>query len=218
LAGAVGALVAGVAVAYLNVSPGGSGIGSASTGSVSLAINAPATYACTFGALKPGDLTGAAGQTCSFSVAYTGSIQAYVSLTVAIQSNAGVGAGKQPLYDGTNTTGLTFKITDAGGKTYTVPTGTGTTGGACPAGFTCWTAANDLAATYTPGATLTFSNTNTATWTVTPLFQKGVGNAYEGGTAALTLTAQAVQGAPANPLPASCTTSTIGQPCAGTWS
>jgi len=87
LVGAVGALIAGVASAFLSAS--GSGTGSASTGGVSVAVNAPATHTCTYPALVPGDLTGA--QTCAFSVTYTGSISAFLSLTVAIQSKAGWG-------------------------------------------------------------------------------------------------------------------------------
>ena len=72
---------------------------------------------------------------------------------------------------------------------------------------------DDLAAAYS-GSTpsLTFANGDTATWTVTPLFPSTVDNAYQGATATLTLTAQAVQ-APGNTIPASCNTSTIGQNC-----
>jgi hypothetical protein len=209
LAGAGASLTA--ALAFALGASGGFGTGSASTGSVTLGLNAPATTVCTYSNLSPGDLTGA--QSCALSVTYTGSLSAYGSLTVALQSKAGSGGTK--LYDGTNTSGLTLSISD-GHKTFTVPTGAGTTGGSCPAGFTCWTSSNELAGWYT-GATpnLIFTNTSSAvTWTVTPLFPKGVLNPYQGGTATLTLTAQAVQSA-GNTLPAACTTSTIGTPCSG---
>jgi hypothetical protein len=215
VASAVAALVAGLAAAYLTTT--GSGTGSASTGSVAMSVNAPATHTCTYSSLSPGNLTGSV--TCAFSVTYTGSISAFASLTVAIQSKAG--SGGHLLYDGTNTSGLTLSISD-GHHAFTVPTGAGATGGSCPATFTCWTTANDLAAWYS-GSTpnLTFANANAVTWTVTPLFPAWVKNPYQGGTATLTLTAHAVQ-APANPLPAGCTTSTIGQPCPAsgtfTWS
>jgi hypothetical protein len=138
-----------------------------------------------------------------------------MSLTVQIQSTKGIGT--KPLFDGTNTTGLTLSISD-GHRTFTVPTGAGSTGGSCPVGYTCWSASNDLAAAYS-GSTpnLTFANGNAVTFTITPLVAKVNGNPYQGGSATVTLTAQAVQ-AGANPLPAGCTTSTIGQPCPATGS
>ena len=223
----VAALIAGIAalaggVAHALLTANGSGSGFASTGSVTLTTNAPATHACTYPSLVPGALPsptpGAA--TCALSVTYSGSMPAYVSLTVQIQAKAG--SGGKALYDGSNVTGLTLAISD-GHNSFTVPTNPGSTGGSCPAGFTCWSAANELAATYS-GSTpvLAFASGSAATWTVTPVFPKTVGNPYQGGQAVLTLTAQAVQGAPANPLPASCTASTIGKPCPAsggfTWS
>jgi hypothetical protein len=182
-----------------------------------MSISTSATHVCTYTSLVPGDLTGSA--TCSMSVAYTGSIPAYMSLTVALQSKSG--RGGTPLYDGTNTTGLTLAISD-GHHNFTVPTGPGTTGGSCPSGSTCWTAANDLAAQYGNGTpNLTFTKHDSVTFTVTPRLPKTVGNRYQAGAATMTLIAQAVQAA-ANPLPSRCTVSTIGQPChaAGkfTWS
>jgi hypothetical protein len=166
---------------------------------------------------------------CSFQVTYGGSISAYVGLDVLIVTKAG--SGGTTLYDGTNSTGLTFKITDddtapapPGGNSYGLPltvnagqkltttqcigTGPGDLGE--PTGSVCYQALDELAA---HGADVTtFMNTNEVTWTVTPSFPKTVGSTYEGATASLTLTALAVQ-APANPLPATCTTSTIGQSC-----
>ncbi len=201
------ALLGGVAYALLTAT--GTGSGSASLGSVS--IGTPATTTCNYANLAPGDLTGS--RTCSLGVTYSGSLPAYMSLTVQVQSAKGTST--KSLYDGTNSTGLTLSISD-GHHTYSVPTGSGTTGGACPATYTCWTASNDLAAWYS-GSTpnLSFSSGNSVTWTVTPLFPTIAGNPYQGAAASVTLTAQAVQ-AGANPLPSGCTTSTIGQPCAAT--
>jgi hypothetical protein len=213
VAAGAAALVAGVVYAFLQAS--GGGFGSASTGSVS--IGSPATTACTVTNLAPGDLTGS--QHCSFGVTYSGSVSAYMSLTVEIQATSG--SGGSLLYNGTNTSGLTLSISD-GHNTFAVPTGAGTVGGTCPAGKRCWTASNDLAAWYS-GSTpsLAFGSGNAVTWTVTPLFAKTAGNGYQGGGATVKLTAQAVQAA-ANPLPASCTTSTVGQACPAsgtfTWS
>jgi hypothetical protein len=88
------------------------------------------------------------------------------------------------------------------------------TGGSCPSGFTCWTAANDLAAWYggNGAPNLAFAAGTPVTFTVTPGFARTAGNSYQGGTATVTLTAQAVQAA-GNPLPSGCGLSTIGQPC-----
>jgi hypothetical protein len=208
---AIGAALCLLAVAAFGYfSTPGVGSGNASTGSVSLALNAPATTTCSYSTLVPGDLTGA--QHCALSVTYTGASPAWVSLTVAIQAKAG--AGGTSLYDGTNSHGLTFSVSD-GVKSFTVPiTTTSPTG--CPATYTCWTAANDLAAWYTGSTpTLAFTNTKVATWTVTPLLPKTVLNPYQGGTANLILTARAVQ-AEGNALPSSCTTTTVGVPCPAT--
>lgn len=205
LAAAVAAAGSGVAYSYFTTTA--TGTGTALVGTVSLQTTTSKT--CNYNFLSPGDLTSAS--TCVLAVAYTGSVAAYVSLSVAVQSKAGPGG--TPLYDGTNSSGLTLSITD-GHHSFSVPTGAGTIV-TCPAGYTCWTSVYDLAASYS-GATpsLTFANGGTATWTLTPLFPTSVTNSYQGGTATVTLTAQAVQAA-ANPLPPSCTTSTIGQPCSG---
>ncbi len=205
LAAAVVAAGAGIAYGFLS-DPGG-GTGYASTGSASLTVNSPLSHVCSYSSLSPGDLTGASA--CSLSVTYGGSISAYVSLTVTVQSKAG--AGGTPLYNG-NSGGLTLSASD-GHNAFSLPAGPGTTGGVCPAGYRCWSDAYDIAAWYS-GSTpnLLFVNGDGATFIVTPTFLKSVGNSFQGGTATVTLTAQAVQSA-ANTLPASCTTSTIGLPC-----
>jgi hypothetical protein len=205
---AAAGLATGLASATLNAT--GSGTGSASTGSVVMSANSAATRTCSYGSLLPGDLAGSA--TCALSVTYTGTLTAFMSLTVQVQAKAGPGGAA--VYNG-NTNGLTLSISD-GHSSFTVPAGPGTTGGSCPAGFTCWTAANDLAAWYSNAVpNLTFSAGGSVTFTVTPSFPKTAGNGYQGATAAVTLIAQAVQ-APGNPLPSGCTTATIGQPCPAT--
>lgn len=182
----------------------GSGSGSAATGTVSLGANSQ-TRACDYGQLSPGQLIGSA--TCVLSVSYTGSIGAYLSLTVLVSSAAG--SGGSPLYDGTNVSGLTMTISD-GHNSYTVPTGPGTP---CAGGLTCWTSAYDLAASYATGpGDLIFSDGDIATFTLTPILGAAAGNAYRDARADIVLTVQAVQ-APANPLPSGCGASTIGRPC-----
>jgi hypothetical protein len=202
------ALVAGLAFAFFSTT--GTGTGSGQVGTVALTDNGPpATHSCSYTDIVPGDLPGSPAGTCGLSVSFTGIGPAWVSLTVVVQSRAG--SGGTTLYDGSGTNGLTLSITD-GANNYTVPTGSGTTGGSCPGGFTCWSADNDLAAWYSPGPNLGFTNGKSVTWTVTPQFPTSVTNPYQGASATVTLSAQAVQ-APGNPLPAACTTSTIGAPC-----
>jgi hypothetical protein len=208
LVAAVGALVAGIAYGALTAS--GLGTGSASTGSVTLTTTASHTCSYTTPPLTPGTSMTA----CSFQVTYGGSISAYVGLDVLIETTKGSGVGAHTLYDGSNSTGLTFSIIDNGGKSFTVPTSATTCPAGAPAGSICYELDDELAAWYggsTPS--LTFTNTSPAvTWTITPNFPKTAGNAYQGATASLVLTALAVQ-APANALPGTCTTSTIGKSC-----
>lgn len=211
----VAGLVTGLASATLDAT--GSGTGSAGAGSVALSLNSAATKTCAYGSLLPGGLTGSAS--CAMSVTYTGTLPAFLSLTVQVRSTAGRGGA--PLYGGDGA-GLTLSVSD-GHRSFTVPAGPGVTGGSCPSGLTCWTAANDLAAWYSGNGTpnLTFGSGTPVTFTVTPGFARAAGNSYQGGTATVTLTAQAVQ-APGNPLPSGCGISTIGQPCPAngtfTWS
>jgi hypothetical protein len=205
LIAAISGLLVGFAIAAQIIT--GSGTGSATAGTVVMHIDGTGTQVCDYGLLAPGDLTGTA--TCTLSVTYRGSIPAHLALTIRISSKAG--SGGAPLYNGTNATGLTMRLGD-GRHSFTVPTGRGSTGRPCPAGYTCWTAPDELAATgaRTPG--LIFHRGDTVTFILTPLFISAVGNSYQGGKAKVALTVQAVQ-APANPLPATCNVSTIGHPC-----
>ena len=201
------ALVTGLAYGFF--SSAGTGDGAATVGTLALGLNAPASSSCDYANLTPGDLTGL--NQCTLAVNYTGSVPAFVSLSVEVASIAGSGGGL--LFNGSGSSGLTFTISD-GHNSFEVPAGPGTTGGSCPAGYTCWTSPDDLAAWYT-GVTPSLDFTGASpvvTWTVTPVFPTSAGNAFEGGSAKLTLTARAVQGEP-NPLPAGCDLTTIGQSC-----
>jgi hypothetical protein len=202
---AISGMVAGFAVAARILADSGTGL--ASTGTVVLHVNGTGTQVCDYGLLAPGDLTGSAH--CTLSVTYRGSVPAYLALTVRVSSKAG--SGGSPLYDGTNATGLTMQLRE-GHHSFTVPTGPGSTGGHCPAGFTCWTAQDELAARAADTAGLVFHRGDTVTFVLTPIFDSATGNSYQGGKAKVALLVQAVQ-APANPLPATCDVSTIGQPC-----
>ena len=218
LVAALAALGGGLAQALL--SAGGSGTGSATTGSIGVTPISVVSHTCTYASLQPGDLT--SSDHCTLQAQYTGNVPAWESLTVKVESSAGPGAGASTLYDGSGTSGLVLSISDDGGKAFTVPLGAGTTGGSCPAGKTCWSADHDLAAWYS-GSTpnLNFTSGETVTWTVTPTFASSVNdNLYQGGSATVTLVVNSVQ-SQGNDLPTSCTTPTpkIGQPCpaAGTF-
>jgi len=197
------ALGAGVALAFFSDST--SSLANLALGTVSLGN--PQTTTCTYNALTPGDLTGSTH--CTFSVTYTGSLPAYMALDVQIQATAG--SGGTTLYDGTNTKGLTLSISDGGHSSYTIPTGPGSTGSPCPSGDTCWTASNELAATYGPTSVI-FTSGSSVTFTLTPMFPTSVKNPYQGGSATVLLTAHAVQ-SPGNTIPGTCNTTTIGQSC-----
>jgi len=198
-------LIVAAAAATENLT--GSGAGAASTGTVSLTTNGPATHTCDFTALLPGEPI---GPPCTFSVRYTGSISAFLALTVLVSSTPG--AGGRALFDGSGSSGLILAISD-GRASYAVPAGPGRTGGTCPAGSACWARADDLAAWYSGSSPeLTFTAGDTTTFDITPVFPASAGGAYQGASVSVTLAAQAVQ-APANPLPPGCTVLTIGQPC-----
>lgn len=201
LAGAVAAVVAGVAYGLLTVN--GAGTGSASTGGLTLTVNSSQTRTCSYGALSPGDLTGS--QTCALSVNYAGTVAAYISLSVLIETQAG--RGGRTLYFPGKTNGLTMTIGSVTpAVTYTVPTTATTCPGAAPAHSTCYELDYELAST---GA---FSSPTALTFTLTPRFLADPGdndqNSYQGSAAQVLLTAQAVQ-SPGNTL------SCISAPTAG---
>lgn len=216
LVAALAALGGGLAQALL--SAGGSGTGSATTGSIGVTPITAESTICNYTNLLPGRLSGS--DTCTLKATYTGNVPAWESLTVKVESSAGAGAGASTLYDGSDASGLTLSISDDGGNAFTVPLGPGTTGGTCPVGETCWSADHDLAAWYSGGTpNLNFTSGETVTWTVTPLFASSANdNKYQGGSATLTLVVNAVQ-SQGNPLPGTCNTTTIGKPCpTATWS
>ena len=179
-----------------------------------LTVDAPATHTCQYDDLVPGDLTGTSK--CTFAVNYAGAMPGYVALSVAIRSK--VGSGGVTLYDGTNSSGLSFSLSD-GHRSFVIPSGQGTTGGRCPLSYRCWYSADELAAWYRTNSTnLTFpENQSSITWTLTPLFPRTAGNSYQGVSAAIILTANAVTSYP-TALPADCNISTIGRTCQPTGS
>lgn len=204
------ALVAGVAFALSNTTLNGTV--TVGIGSVSLTGSASSSCPVSYPGLVPGDTANALG-TCQFTFNYTGSLPAYMSLTVQVQSKAGIGG--TTLFDGTST-GLQVSVSD-GTTSYSTPPATGTTTCTPSGGYTaCWVESNDLTASSYPSSVpdLNFGpgHSNAVTFTVMATLPSGAKNQYQGGAASVTLTAQAVQ-AGANTLPAACNESTVGQPC-----
>lgn len=204
------ALVGGLAFAFLNVN--GSGTGSATTGALALTLNAPATHACTYSALAPGDLIGT--PSCTLSVTYSGAISGWVGLDVLIATKAQA-PGTLPLYnpsDASHDLQITISDNQSSPVTYVTPsTSFGASLASCPSpynvgGYTCYQLANLLV------STAAFTNASPAvTFTLTGSLPSGSGNSYQHGTASVVMTAHAVQ-SPANAL--LCTaTPTPGKPC-----
>jgi hypothetical protein len=187
---------------------GGSGVGSASTATVSLKINSSSTRTCTYSSLAPGDPSGSPSQVCTFSVVYAGSIPAFLSLSLLIETEAGSAAGSLPLYDPASGSGLTFTVVDdqTPPVSYEIPTRATACPSTASANSTCYQLEDELvsASAFTPGQAVNF--------TLTPTFSPSAGNRYQGGRATLFFTSQAVQ-APANPLPSACSALTAGKPC-----
>ena len=195
----------GAAVAATLLTFNGSGTGSASTSAVTLAVNASATHSCSYDDLEPGDLSGQSSPSCSLSVAYTGSVPAFVSLSVVVETQAGPGPASRPLYNPTASSGLTFSIHDdqSPSVTYGAPTAVAACPPTAPAGSVCYSLGDQLVSTVAvaPGRSIAFA--------LAPSFDISAGNPYQGGRATVELSVQAVQAA-ANPLPSGCST---GQPC-----
>jgi hypothetical protein len=207
MVGAVLALAA--TVVYATVTYLGVGTGSGSTAVVSLSLGAPAQKLCSYTGLEPGDLVGSPAQSCTFSVKYSGSIAAHMALDVVIQTHAGSGRGKLRLYDPAAGAGLTLKITDSQVPkvTYSLPTTSSACPAGTPAGTVCYSEHDNLVSAHV------FTSASAAvTFTISPHFPKSSGNAFQGATAGVKLVVHVVQAA-ANPLPATCNASTVGQPC-----
>lgn len=182
------------------------------SGHVSLRVNAASSTTCHIANLVPGDSP--TPTPCRFSVTYTGTVPAYVALNVMVDSTSS--RTGHALYDSGRADGITFVISD-GHHTFSSPRTPGQSGGSCPRGRTCWSVANELAAWYQgSNANLIFNHDSApVTWTETVLVPKSLSNEFQGASANLVLTAQAVQ-VSSNPLPTSCSAVTIGLPCTPT--
>jgi hypothetical protein len=229
---AAGCLAASIAFGALQAN--GSGSGYATTGSVSIG-NPVSSNPCNIGPMSPGDGTISPGHVsspsevqCQFSVTYTGSLQAYLGLSVSIagthggvpvrQANGTTPAAAPALYDSTPT-GLQMLIKDNqssptvymnsdGAQTNAVAAGTDL--GGSPTSGTTATASDLLVSTsaFSSGAQINF--------TVDYYLPGGLtGNSYQQAASSVTLTVQAVQ-ATGNGSTSGCS---VGKTCSSvTWS
>jgi hypothetical protein len=207
--GAAATLAGGITFGLFSAS-GSGGANTFTGGTVSVGAGTPVSVVCTITNMVPGDSsTGApigakAATPCTYNMKYTGTATAWLAVDVAVSN------GTPALYDGT-ATGLQLYLKDATPSTYitsTAPTaGTtfvaqGGTATSLPAGTT-----SNLLVSTTPTAT------NTAvSFSLNYAVPIATGNAYQGGSATVTLTFHAVQ-AGNNPLPGACV---AGQQCNAT--
>jgi hypothetical protein len=207
--GAAATLAGGITFGLFSAS-GSSGANTFTGGTVSVGTGTPASVTCSITNMVPGDsssgapIGGKAATPCTFNMKYTGSATAWLAVDVAVSN------GTVPLYDGT-ATGLQLYLKDGAPATYltsTAPTA-GTTfaaQGGASASLPTGTTSNLLVST-TPAAA------NTAvSFALNYAVPIATGNAYQGGSATVTLTFHAVQ-AGNNPLPGACV---AGQQCNAT--
>jgi hypothetical protein len=207
--GAAATLAGGVTFGLFSAS-GAGGANTFTGGTVTVGTGTPVSVNCVITNMVPGDSSSGAAigskadTACTYNMKYTGSATAWMAVDVAVSN------GTTPLYDGT-ATGLQLYLKDGTPSTYltsTAPTA-GTTfaaqGGAATS-LPTGTTANLLVST-TPAAP------NTAvSFTLNYAVPIATGNAYQGGSATVTLTFHAVQ-AGNNPLPGACV---AGQQCNAT--
>jgi hypothetical protein len=204
--GAAATLAGGVTFGLFSAS-GAGGANTFTGGTVTVGTGTPVSVNCVITNMVPGDSSSGAAigskaaTACTYNMKYTGSATAWMAVDVAVSN------GTTPLYDGT-ATGLQLYLKDGTPSTYltsTAPTA-GTTfaaqGGAATS-LPTGTTANLLVST-TPAA----PNTSVS-FTLNYAVPIATGNAYQGGSATVTLTFHAVQ-AGNNPLPGACV---AGQQC-----
>ena len=207
--GAAATLAGGVTFGLFSAS-GASGANTFTGGTVTVGTNTPISVVCTLAAMVPGDSSAGApvgskaDTACTYNMKYTGTATAWLAVDVAVSNGTpvlydGTAFGLQLyLKDGTPTTYLTSTAPTAG-TTFTAQGGTATS---LPTGTT----ANLLVSTIpaTTGTAVSF--------TLNYAVPIATGNAYQGGSATVTLTFHAVQ-AGNNPLPGACV---AGQQCNAT--
>lgn len=188
--GAIASLAIGASYALFSSTPGSQQT-QFTAGTVTL--TKVSTDTCTFDNMNPGDTS----PTCSYTVDYTGSVQAFLLLNVSTSSQAG--SGGTPLLDGT-ATGLQVNINDAAAADNAPGTGPNSNqmfsigSVSCSSPTTCSSSAPDQEVLYNSSNThnwVTYGQN--ATFDVSGYLPLTAGNGYQGGSATVTLTAWAIQ-------------------------
>ena len=207
--GAAATLAGGVTFGLFSAT-GAGGANTFTGGTVSIGTGTPGSVTCSLTGIVPGDSSAGApvgskaDTACTYSMKYTGTATAWLAVDVAVSN------GTPVLYDGT-ATGLQLYLKDGTPTTYltsTAPTAgtTFTAQGGTATSLPTGTTANLLVST-TPATTGT-----AVSFTLNYAVPIATGNAYQGGSATVTLTFHAVQ-AGNNPLPGACV---AGQQCNAT--
>jgi hypothetical protein len=204
--GAAATLAGGVTFGLFSAS-GASGANTFTGGTVSIGTNTPISVVCTLAGMVPGDSSAGApvgskaDTACTYNMKYTGTATAWLAVDVAVSN------GTPVLYDGT-ATGLQLYLKDGTPTTYLTST--------APTAGTTFTAQGGTATSLPTGTTANLlvstipATTGTAvSFTLNYAVPIATGNAYQGGSATVTLTFHAVQ-AGNNPLPGACV---AGQQC-----
>jgi hypothetical protein len=207
--GAAATLAGGVTFGLFSAS-GASGANTFTGGTVSIGTNTPISVVCTLAGMVPGDSSAGApvgskaDTACTYNMKYTGTATAWLAVDVAVSN------GTPVLYDGT-ATGLQLYLKDGTPTTYLTST--------APTAGTTFTAQGGTATSLPTGTTANLlvstipATTGTAvSFTLNYAVPIATGNAYQGGSATVTLTFHAVQ-AGNNPLPGACV---AGQQCNAT--
>jgi hypothetical protein len=197
--GAAATLVAGVTFGLFSAKATQAPGNTFTAGTVTLAINQPASASCAIGPMEAGDQStgftpanpaenpAATDAPCTFAVNYSGTLGAFIGVGLAVTPATG------GLYDGTGT-GLQFQISD-GTHSYTTNGLINTNSSTSP-----------LYVSTDPGGTTTTPHT----FTVNYALPQGATNAYQGLSTTLTITVYAVQ-ASNNGTATGCT---VGSACA----
>ncbi|MGH7642659.1 MAG: hypothetical protein ACRENX_06535 [Candidatus Dormibacteria bacterium] len=192
--GAVASLAIGASFALFSSTPTGVS-DSITAGTVTLAN--PASTSCTFNNIAPGDQP----TTCTYTVDYTGSLDAWILVNASVTSTAGPTA--VPTGDTSTAGGTDLYDTSANGLQISI-TGYSSLGVAWNNGY-----AYNIDQDFSPSATLPqvvyglasclncvseyFTPNTTETFTVNAALPSWASNQYQGGSATVTLQASAVQ-------------------------
>ena len=200
---AVAVLLATVALARFTTTKSTQTSSTFSSGTVSLTNNV--TGACGVANMLPS----AAPAACTLKATYGGSLPAWVSVNVLIETQAGNGGTK--LYNPSDSAhDLQVTLTSTSPTvTYAVPVTATTCPGGAPSGSTCYELDNELVS-----AMPVTSSSSATTFTVAVSLPAGTTTGYRGGAAQVVLTAHAAQSG--NNAATGCT---AGQTCAAAhWS